>query len=217
MSSVFQQLKNEAVRSDAKISDLLRKAKIHISRDVSQKDFLSWINNELNGYHNGEKVPGYRVVQGEPRGWNPYNTSWIPFIHDHSEIQETISKRGVNSSVSELEDLLQKDSGNQQIQMPYPADAQKLMSEGVGLQTQFSLFLSPTVVVGILESVRNKLIDHLVELDDCLAGNVNIETEERVHNKNDIVWYELWWAKYVILPALGLVLAGLALHIFGIN
>lgn len=159
----IQELKNEVARSDIKVSALLRKAKI-VLKDSGKQEFLSWIEKELNGYDKGEKVPEYRIIHGEPKGWNPYH-GWVPFIIEDPETQELLSKRGTSQSVAELESLIEYKSKSDYLQMPYPAEARANFSKSVGLDTNFSLFISLSAIHGILNAVRNRLIDQLIDID----------------------------------------------------
>lgn len=156
----IQELKNEAVRSDVKVSDLLRKAKL-VLKDINNLEFLSWVEKESNGYGKNDKVPEYRIVHGEPKGWNPYR-GWIPFIHEDPKIQELLSRRGVSQSIAELESLIESNKNSEYLQMPYPTELQANFSKSVGLDTKFSLFIPPVAIHRILNTVRNKLIDWLI-------------------------------------------------------
>lgn len=159
----IQELKNEAARSDIKVSDLLRKAKLAL-KNTGEPEFLKWIDKELNGYDKGESVPEYRMIHGEPKGWNPYH-GWVPFIIEDPKSQESLSKRGTSQSVAELESLIQHGSKSDYLQMSYPAEARANFSKSVGLDTNFSLFISPSAIHGVLNTVRNKLIDQLIDVD----------------------------------------------------
>lgn len=159
----IQDLKNEAASSGIKLSELLRKAKL-VLKDSGKQDFLSWIDKELNGYNKSENVPEYRIIHGEPKGWNPYH-GWIPFIIENPESQELLSRRGTSQSIAELESLIEHSGKSDYLQMSYPAEARANFSKSVGLDTNFSLFISPSAIHGILNTVRNKLIDGLIEID----------------------------------------------------
>ena len=125
--------------SEIKVSELLRRAKI-IARE-SDKDFLKWVEKELNGYGKDKDVPEYRIVHGEPKGWNPYNRRWIPFVIDNPESKELISNRGASQSIAELESLASNKSSSY-LEMPYPAKNQADFSKSVGVDTKFSLLIS---------------------------------------------------------------------------
>lgn len=173
MTITLQELKNDAVRSEIKLSELLRRAKL-ILKDTDQKEFKDWLNKESNGYDKGEKVPEYRMIHGEPKGWNPYR-GWIPFVIDNPKNQELISTRGSSQSIAELESLIENNKTFVCFKTPYPADTQAEFSKLVGLDTKFSLFISPSTIYGILNTVRNKFIDYLIETD---TGQETVSTDK---------------------------------------
>ena len=172
----IQFLKNEIVKSDSKLSGLLRKAKI-IAQEINDKKFLKWIEKELNGYNKNDKVPGYRIVKGEPMGWNPQR-GWIPFIHEDPKTQELLSKRGVSQSIGELENLVENKEKSNNLQMPYPEEIQAKLSRSVGLTTKFTLFVPPVAIYRILNSVRNKLLDWAIEVSRKYEGISSMNTNK---------------------------------------
>jgi len=144
---------------DIPVSNLLRKAKV-IAHRSKQEDFLQWINDELNGYDN-KKVPDYRMVRGQVKAWNPYR-GWIPVLFQDREIEDTISYRGVSHSVSEIESLLSKNSAT--YEMPYPdAIAAQMIKDH---PTKAMLEIGNASLVGILNSVRNRLLDLALSQED---------------------------------------------------
>jgi len=161
--SQIQLLKNDVTMADKKLSDLLRKVKM-IATELKSKDFLEWVEKELGGYGKNDKVPIYRVIKGEPKGWNPYN-GWIPLIIGNPDVQENISKRAVSQSIGELEQLFGDKSDNKFLQIPYPETIQKEISDSVECVTKFTLMIPENSIFGILEVVRNKLVDYLIEID----------------------------------------------------
>ena len=68
------QLQAEAVDPNVPVSKLLRLAKL-IATKLDQKDALVWIDKELDGYMDGvtKDVPEYRMIGGQPKGYNPYH------------------------------------------------------------------------------------------------------------------------------------------------
>lgn len=180
MTNKLQELKNDATKSEIKVSELLRRAKIVVGE--SDKEFLVWIEKELNGYGKDKKVPAYRMIHGEPKGWNPYR-GWIPFVISNPESQELISTRGSSQSVAELESLASNKSSSY-LEMPYPAKNQADFSKSVGMDTKFSLLISSSAIDGILNAVRNKLIDWLIAID------TNDTTNEPIVGVEDIIFPE---------------------------
>ncbi len=163
MSISLQDLKNDAIGSDIKVSELLRKAKI-LAKKLGDNDFLFWIEKEASGYGK-EKVPEYRIVHGEPKGHNPYR-GWIPFTTGESKSQDFLSKKLVSSPIAELESIIEESKDSKKIlHIPFSAETQQKMSEATGFNTSYSLHVSTNSIYGILDIVRNKIIDWVIEND----------------------------------------------------
>ena len=71
----------------------------------------------------------------------------------------------MRQSVSELESLVENNKNSGYLHIPYPIELQSKLSESIGLNTKFSLFIQPVAIYGILNAVRNKLIDWLIKLN----------------------------------------------------
>ena len=65
--SLLREIQNDAVNSNVKISDLLRKCKILAVR-LGSTEFQSWINKELNGYSSEDELPEYRIIEVNSKG-----------------------------------------------------------------------------------------------------------------------------------------------------
>lgn len=185
MITPLQELKNDATKSDIKVSELLRRAKI-IAKEIGDQNFLDWIEKEADGYGNGEGVPEYRIVHGEPRGWNPYH-GWVPWIIDDPEKQRKISQRGVSQAIGELEQLISERSENSSLQMSYPEELQRQASRSIGLSTKFTLMVPQNAIVGILEAVRNKLLDWLILIDGSDTKIKNAQTIRKIIFPDELI------------------------------
>ncbi|MEK7156849.1 MAG: hypothetical protein AAB790_03505 [Patescibacteria group bacterium] len=158
------------------VSSLLREAKL-LATELDQKDFLKWINLELEGYKKDDERPEYRSVRGEMRGWNPFN-GWLPVIHKTAEIEKELCTRRTNQSARQIEELLANKSDT--YEMPYPTSASAHILQD-GEQTKLSLFISRTSLIGILDSVRNRLTDWAVGLKQrgIVGGSSEFTLEEK--------------------------------------
>ena len=64
MAKIVIELQHEALKSDFDIMNLLRKAYL-VARKLKLQEFEDWVNNELNGYKDSDKIPDYRLLRGE--------------------------------------------------------------------------------------------------------------------------------------------------------
>lgn len=141
------------------VSKLLITAKL-LAGDLGQTDILKWLNLEISGYHNDDSYPEYRSMNGQMKAWNPYH-GWVPVIHPSTEIEKKFCTRNASQSIREVEELLSDKSDS--YEMPYPASFAEQILKGE-YKTKLSMFISRTSLLGILNSVRNKLLDWAVEL-----------------------------------------------------
>ncbi|OGD24184.1 hypothetical protein A2Z10_00755 [Candidatus Azambacteria bacterium RBG_16_47_10] len=155
IEAFIKNIQNESVS----VSSLLREAKL-IASGLGQSDFLKWLNLEIEGYKSDDNYPKYRSLSGQMKGWNPYY-GWVPVIHKTSEIEKRLCTRSASQSIREIEELLSNKAGS--YEMPYPASVSDQILEG-SFKTKLSMFISRPALVGILDSVRNRLLDWAVEL-----------------------------------------------------
>ena len=162
MPSLVEELQRGALDNSVRLSDLLRKAKtIAVKLDLPELE--KWVSDELNGYRSGSDVPDYRVVIGKVQGRNPYH-GWQSVHFSDTKTEEKFSKRQITSQIAELESLVAKSSDGQ-LQVPLSAEAQNLLRDVTGFQFEFTTAMSPVDVVGILDAVRNALLDWSLKLE----------------------------------------------------
>lgn len=172
MNNKLQKFKEDVTKSDTKVSELLRNAKI-LANELHDKEFLKWIENELSGY--SKEPPEYRLVTGQPKAFNPYR-GWMPAVFTNDErAQEALSERRLSQPVSELENLTNSDSDS--LHIIYPPSVQKTLSKLFSAETQFALFLAPNQLVGILDAVRNKILDWLIAVGADQNSDLPIENK----------------------------------------
>lgn len=160
----IEELIKKAKDESISVSSLLRDIKILLG-ELSQS-LPEWVASELEGYGKA-KVPRYRQIKGQMKAWNPFY-GWVPVIHKSSEIEDKVCIRGSSQSVRELEELL-SDKSSSIYEMPYPASFADQIIEG-GTKTKVSLFISRTSLTHILETVRNKILDLLLDLKKSNGG-----------------------------------------------
>jgi len=166
MNSI-KELQHDINNDKVSCSAILRKAKI-IASKLGQEDFSKWIDKELNGYADDDSVPEYRIIKGVPQGFNPYR-GWIPYINENSEIQEQISRRGINQSISQLEDLTDKNS----LMVKFPPKLEQALRKGIKMDVDLRLSIDKSAVVGIINNVRNEVLNWSLKLE-----KVGVSTEE---------------------------------------
>lgn len=162
MPSLVEELQRDALNPKARVSDLLRKAKtIAVKLDLPELE--KWVENELHGYPSGD-LPSYRVVVGQVKGLNPFH-GWQPVQFNNTKTEETFSKRRVYDTAAEMESLAAAGGGAREIMFPLSAEAKHLLRSVTGFDFEFAIVAPASTIVGILDAVRNALLDWSLKLE----------------------------------------------------
>ncbi len=161
MPSLVEELQRDALNANAKVSDLLRKAKA-IAVKLELPELEEWVEHEMNGYPEGD-VPEYRVIVGQVKGRNPFH-GWQPVIFGSREIEEAYSKRRVYQRVAELENAVALSRGGE-LTIPFTSHAIQLLRDATGFDFDFTLMVNGSNVVGLLDAVRNTLLEWSLRLE----------------------------------------------------
>jgi hypothetical protein len=184
MTSLVQELEQDAYDSKASLSNMLRKAKA-VAVKLQLKQPIAWVESELNGYGPGE-VPDYRKISGRMKAKHPFG-GMIPYISDDPRFEEAISEHWVRESVGTIEHLL---STTKELVVPLDGGQIKFLSELANVpQLPMFLMLSSGSFVAILDAVRNKVLDWSLSLQaDGIMGegmSFRPEEKEKVSGKGD--------------------------------
>ncbi len=163
MSSELSILIADASVGKISLIDLLRRAKI-FAKKTGDKDFLQWVDKELEGYEN-KKAPDYRKVKGQIKALNPV-MGWVP-VQLSEKMDKLLTNIAIKHPVSHLEELLEDKSGHYTI--PLTGDALKNFQSSVGLETRFEFHFQRSELKTIVERIRNRLLDSLLEKE--IRGN----------------------------------------------
>ncbi len=144
---------------------MLRRAKI-IAVKLDLVDFWQWIESELNGYKLNSDIPEYRIIQGQPKAYNSYYGVRSPITFMDSDDRDAFAHKAIGQSIAELEHIVQNRDDEKWLQIPYPEDIQIQMRElHKWVATQYTLLITFTAVRGVIESVRNILLDWSLKLE----------------------------------------------------
>lgn len=163
---IIIQLQMDAADPEIAVSSLLRKAKI-IATKLDLTDFLEWVDNELNGYNGTIKeLPQYRQVTGEPKAFNPYH-GWQPIMFKTTEQRKFYSSAPIGQAIGPLEEIVSKDKGNDggYLEYTYSAEVKQRLINSLEYHTDIKLFLSASSAHGILDAVRNSILDWALKLE----------------------------------------------------
>ncbi len=171
--TLLQQIEEEAVDSKSDVASLLRKCQILAAR-LRNDSLKDWIRCELNGYPNVMDLPEYRVVPCQSFGnffglGKTLNNAPIPEMCVPEQIREALFTFRFSQGVGYLQNLLVGTKG--MVTASWPADLIALLSQkvygGMGM-LDAHMECSSGSVVKILETIRNRILDFILALeDDC--------------------------------------------------
>lgn len=125
----------------------------------------SWVEHETNGYEGiaAKDLPPYRVVRGQPKFFNPYN-GWCPVITDDEEMGGILSTAYLFQPATVLERLV-KDDKQGNLQLPHALTLNRLITSQLGFEASSAIMLGRATVWGVVEKVRNLILDWSLELE----------------------------------------------------
>lgn len=179
MSSVVIELQRDALDRNVSITDLLRKSLV-VARKLKIIEFERWVSSELNGYSKTDEIPDYRWGTGFLKAWNPYH-GWQPVKFEDNKMAAAVSRRANAQSIAEIENLLEKDDGKSDYQMPFSASVENQLRKAISFDTQITLFIPSTNIVKIIDAVRNIVLNWAMKLeeDGILGEGLSFTGEEK--------------------------------------
>ena len=176
MGSIVEELQHDALSSQIKTTDLLRKAHF-AAKKLEAEEFERWSSQELQGYPSKD-LPDYRIVTGEFVAWNPYH-GWVPVNCEDEGMAETMSKRGCGQSIPELDSLIDGHRDGGILMMPYHRTAEADILKSITPLTRPRLRVQKSALIKIVNAVRTIILNWAVELEkDGIRGDALSFTKE---------------------------------------
>ena len=164
MASLVANFQKDVLDSKKSVTDILRTAKV-ISAKLALNDIEEWIAAELKGYADIESTPSYRRAEGIFEVQNPYR-GWItvtgesippmPFGYSIPQIEEFSKQETVYIAPKTEFPLLP----------PYESLPQRVVFSG-------------TVFKGMVEAVRDRILDWSLELEKRGITGEDMSFDER--------------------------------------
>jgi len=157
------ELQSLASDPESDIVAVLMKAKM-IAVKLGLADLVEWIELELNGYPNIASAPEYRSGQGILKALNPFN-GWIPIDlgTSDSKITKQFTTFALTESISSMVHTKVKNTGI--ISLNVPAPLSEMLLSGQHSRYEIRWFFSAGKVDHIITTVRNKILDWSLELE----------------------------------------------------
>ena len=176
--SLLDEIRSDLVNESASLSNTLRKAKI-LASAIRVPEFREWVNFELGGYTDREKVPSYRRFQPTNLGdfAGPFQSEFknvvLPTYNLPPEVKDLAQNLIFFDGVGAL-----AARGSADGQMKWPQEAVMLAREVVQMTGGMVLVdvhqpIPAYLISGILDQVKTKLLDFVLGLQES-----NITSED---------------------------------------
>jgi AbiTii len=171
--SLLRDIQNDATSSSVSVSDLLRRAQI-LGVRLSNDSMKAWTRRELLGYGVGDELPEYRKI---PVGQLQVSAEFIsvagilsnvplaPSDIPDKDMRRYLFSAEIWSSSAELEALIAAADNN--IGIPWSADEVALLRAIWPDLTRASRLIPVNTVVGILDQIRNRILDFSLEIEQA--------------------------------------------------
>lgn len=175
MITLIQELQNKALDKSITTIELVRLA-LYVSRKLKIHDFEKWVDSELNGYSDSEKVPSYRNIPCRLKGYNHIRREWQPIDFEDVHKAELFMKSPVSQPIGELEKLSgASQSKNSMLIIQLPAQLENQLRQGLYPNIsprEIALHVDSQHIMGIVDKVRSLILKWGLDLEDAgVKGN----------------------------------------------
>lgn len=168
--SLLSAIKKDLLDDSVSLASALRRVKI-IAAQVEDDELAAWVENELNGYDSVDQLPEYRSRRCDSYG----SFISIGFKTKHTQIPESVIREDrrqwathfhLTQGIRELETLAAGDT-NAVVQNWSPELAATLTDKvyaNAQCTSAWKELPTPTLV-GILDAIRNRLLDFVLDVE----------------------------------------------------
>lgn len=175
--------------TDGSLTDALLKTKVLLS-SLGEAELNAWVNNELNGYSEGQELPSYRIVTAvvlanlSGMGFTA-EAHPLPIAHLDKKQRENIETARMYQSLAVLEKYTKEIDGT--LITPIPLEANhilgKNLSRGTVIQRAWSQ-IQTSSIVQIVTEVRSRLLDFLLKIQAELPEDPSLEEKQSINTRS---------------------------------
>ena len=173
--SLLDEIRSDLVNESARLSNTLRKAKI-LASAIGLPEFKEWVDSELGGYSDREKVPSYRRIRPTNYGtfFGPFQSGvrnvGLPTCDLPASVKYFAENLTFFDGVGTLE-AQASESHQESYRRPWPQEMVILARDAIRMEGGMVLVDAhqpiPTHLhSGILDQVKNKLLDFVLGLQE---------------------------------------------------
>jgi len=175
--SLLREIQTAAIDGSLDLETLLRQCRVLAAR-LKQDEFRDWVQWELDGYPSVVDLPEYRTCHCQvfghfsgPFGSGARNAP-IPESCIPDKLRDILTVNRMRDGVASLRDVAEECQDGA-LRYQWAADAYSLFGDQIYermVLTQGWMLLPKSVVVGILSTVRNRILNFALEIE---ASNPN--------------------------------------------
>ncbi len=184
---IIIELQRDALDENISLEMLLQKAYL-VARKLKLDEFEKWLSQEQEGYGDSDSIPAYRRITGETKAWNPMR-GWIPIITDSPQFTDAISQMPLTISIPAIVDCYK--SNESYVAFGLGSEITDALNKmGGGFPTKFDFFVSKSELYGIMSTVRKKILDWSLILEEngiMGEGMTFSEVEKTAAKSNPII------------------------------
>ena len=169
--SLLDDIRSDLVNESATLSNTLRKAKI-LASSIGLPEFREWVDSELDGYNDRDKVPSYRRFRPTNLGTfaGPFNSGAKNVVLPTYNLPDLVRDLAENLIFFEGVGALEAQASDGR-QIKWPQEMIFLAREAIQMSGGMVLVDAhqpiPThIFSGILDQVKNKLLDFVLGLEE---------------------------------------------------
>jgi hypothetical protein len=177
---------NELVDTNTTLSAPLLKTKV-IASKLKHSELLDWVNSELGGYSKNDSIPPYRKTDAQVFGMAlngnmQYKNVSIPTSGLPDEMSKKLRNVEFDMSISVLESMVAKQNKTGELEIKLSAEVIGIIEDSIQRMGNpyYHLVSARKVItinafVQVIASVRSKLLDFILKLDEEMGSSGTIE------------------------------------------
>ena len=169
--SLLDQICSDLVNESASLSNTLRKAKI-LASAIGLPEFRDWVDSELGGYPDKEKVPSYRRFRPTNLGTfsGPFQSGVKNMVLPTYNLPDVVKDFAENQIFSHGVGELEAQAADSH-QWKWPQEMVMLARDAIPMQGGMVLIdayqpIPAHIISGILDQVKTKLLDFVLGLQE---------------------------------------------------
>ena len=190
---MIKELIDELVEGEKDFVSSLRKAKL-IASELKIVEMKNWLKGELEGYRMETSIPDYRKLFVQSLGTfsGPFGSGTKNIVLPTMGLPEVLRKFAemyeVHESISELKELVNNQEGK--LTRKWPAEViigarEYIQMSGGQVLVDAEQMISRSMLAGIIENSKNKLLDFLLELkEEKIETSNNVTAKDSVKARN---------------------------------